>query len=315
MNRKFDLWSIARLMPDDGATTTTTATTAGDKGTTTTATTTADKGTTTTADPELAWMTDLPEELRADQTLARYKAKDAKSALGVLASSLITTKRMVSEGSLPMPKTDADKAKVFDALGRPKTAADYAFKPDPKKLETAGLKPQDAATKGWQDLAHKIGLSDDQFKAIGEHYWGTMEAFVGGMRGARDEEYQAGEAALKKAWPGPAYDQNVKIVGSHLAKIAGKMGEDGQAFLDMLDETGLGNEPRFMRFMHAAAESTMSADELKGAHHQSGGMTEAQIDARLAEIKKDKAFTTKEDPSHASIMAEHRRLMAFKHPD
>lgn len=316
MNR-FSLWYLARFMPDDGAAA---AAAGGGDGGAAAAGGSAGKGSEAAAaaaaaakggaaDPELAWMGDLDENLRADQTLARYKAKDSKSALNLLASSLVTTKRMVSEGSLPLPKTDEDRARIFDALGRPKTAAEYGYKPDAKKLEAAGIGVDDKALGAFNDLAHKLGLTDAQHKAVMEHYWGSTASFAEGMLQQRDADFAAAETALKQKWPGPQFEQNRKIAQQAMAKFG------GQPFLDFLDKTGLGNLPELLEFAHAAGAATMSDEELKGATEATGGMTKEQIGKRLAEINGDPALHDKRHPQHAVLMQERRQLLAWMHPD
>lgn len=246
----------------------------------------------------------LPEEMRGDQTLARIKAKDAGDALAKISQSYLTTRRMVNEGSLPLPKTDDDRAKIFEALGRPKTAGDYSFKLDAAKLPQ-GLNPQPAMLTAWQERAHKMGLSDAQFNGAMEAYWEDMSGFVEGLREARQQEFDDGMAALQKDWGG-AHDTNMKVAKAAIAKFG------GAEFVDLLDVTGLGNHPALLKAFYQAGQQTLSRDELDGFTKPQGGMTTDEIDARIAELQNNRALTTKGHPEHATVMQELRRLRALK---
>jgi hypothetical protein len=101
------------------------------------------------APPE--WLTSLPDDLKADATLARY------ADIPALARGLIETKKAVGAPKLPGADTTIDNFEAFHAA-RPADAAAYDVSvPDGYD---AGF------GDGFRTLAHEIGLHPSQAKKI-----------------------------------------------------------------------------------------------------------------------------------------------------
>lgn len=109
-----------------------------------------------------SWMEGLSDEYKSHASL-----KDYKDINGV-AKSLIEAQGYIGD-SVRVPKEEATEEewnKYFDKLGRPETSDKYLS--DIKLPE--GMDYNQDMLKDFQDLAHKLGLSQKQFKSIKEHY-------------------------------------------------------------------------------------------------------------------------------------------------
>jgi len=100
------------------------------------------------------WLTGLPEELRGDATLTRYKNIEE------LARGHVEAHR-VAKSKVLLPGADADDAAwdaFYDAAGRPKDPAAY-------KIEVPEGESSELADK-FRPVAHKLGLLPRQVEGI-----------------------------------------------------------------------------------------------------------------------------------------------------
>lgn len=167
---------------------------------TTTATTTTSTDTTS-----LGWRAGLPDDLKQNTDLATFKT------VGDFAKSAIETKAKVTDlekklgDSIPKLPDDAtveERATYLDALGRPKTAADYKLdgedKNDPKAMSE------------WKADFHELGLTQAQANGITQKYGARINKLVDDFKAKAQQEISASEQQLKTKW-GTKFDTNVEL--------------------------------------------------------------------------------------------------------
>jgi len=145
------------------------------------------------------------------------------------------------------PKEDATEeevAKYKETMGIPKDAEGYDLGEVPKELGD-----RKDFNVWFKDMAIKTDLTKDQAKAVYDQ-WNTVE--LEAIK-ARQLEVKETDKKLREEL-GSGYDEAVANVGTILQQA-------GQDFVEYLDETGIGNDPRFIKAM-AKLGSVVSEDSI-----------------------------------------------------
>jgi hypothetical protein len=254
------------------------------------------------------WHQALPEELRADPHVAKHKGIEELARAHVNAQKLIGANKIAIPGE---NASEADWAGVWDALGRPKTAADYALK-DPEKLPE-GFAVDGKLRDAFRTKAHALGLLPRQVEGLYrwflEQQAGEFTAMVETAANGRRE----GDAMLRKAWGG-AYDAKV----ANALRVITQVG--GAELMAALERSGLGNDPTMIKFMAAIGEKLGegSADAGGGGSRPGDALTPDQALATIAELNLSpehlKAKLDRGHPGHAAAVAREKALYEQAYP-
>ncbi len=183
------------------------------------------------ASPE--WMTSLPEELRADATLARYQSIDE------LARGHIEAHKLAKSKAVPLPGDTDESRKAFADALRPQSVDAYDFGEVPDVLDK-GL------VDGFREHAFKIGLPPHMAKEAVDFYAGAVAAQVE----AANKASVADVDAFKKDY-GPQYDAKLAKVQDMIAAFTGSPLELTEADMNRADiKLGSGNLVKFMFALH-----------------------------------------------------------------
>lgn len=248
---------------------------------------------------DLTWLgNDAPDELKG-----YVQNKGWKGAREVL-DGYRNLEKVVGQARLAMPKDENDAegyGKVYDALGRPKTSADYKL-PVPE-----GADP--AFAKAASDVFHKAGLSSKQAGDVAKWWNETNTAAVK----AAEERYQADSAAamqkLEASWGG-AYKERVETA----SRAARQFGIDG----DMADkmERSLGTE-RFMDLMYRMGHAISEHGGGAGLDQPGSGsstLTPEQAKAEIQRLGKDPEWSKKYVNGGAAETARMAQLHKWAYP-
>jgi hypothetical protein len=214
------------------------------------------------------WRDALPETIRGEKTLAKFK--DA----GALAQSYIELEKMPR--GVAVPKDDAkpeEWAAYYDKIGRPKDPSAYAV--NVKVPE--GMPWSKEAEANILVKLHDAGLTTRQAEKVINGY---IEIAAKGnllIEQAKNQTRQEAENTMKGEWGGLA-DTNIALVQRSVAEFG------GDEFRTYLDDTGLGNDPRFMRFVHAMAQPMLEDGLIRG---EGLGMKRAEAAAEINRLMKD----------------------------
>lgn len=176
------------------------------------------------------WRASLPEDLKADQSLATFKN------VAGLAKSYVETKRLVGQKGVRVPtdaSTPEEIAEYRKALGVPDSPESYQI-----------TRPSVAANGGWDDeaekaflgVAHKAGIPPRAVQEVVTWYGSYLAQQID----AAQREAVALAQELRREW-GANYDAMI----GQATRAVKEYGGDALAML--LEETGYGRHPVFVR--------------------------------------------------------------------
>lgn len=215
--------------------------------------------------------------------------------------------KLLGSEKVPVPTSDEDEEgwnRWYKATGRPDKADDY-------ELERASEYPSDLPydeemEKGFRNWAHANGLSKKQAGALYGGYVKTQIERYAAHTTAQKQKLAEVQHALQREHGG----QYEGFIGS--AKTALQQYADPD-FKAMLDETGLGNDPRMIRvFGKIGKELGAGGDRLKGAAPQAAST--ADLSAAISDFrtKNSKALFDKDHPDHGRRVSELQALYQQK---
>lgn len=251
------------------------------------------------------WRSGIAEEFRGNPHLENFKSVDD------LAKSWISAQKLIGKEKLPVP-TDKDGKEIWDTvysrLGRPESPKGYKL---PELKAPEGFPVMDSKElEGILTKAHELGLNNKQ---IGELYKTFMEGEFGKWSQYGEEKANGrlnAETQLRKEW-GKAYEEKVGKAKTVLNNFA----DDD---IKQMVEEGLGNDPRFIRFLGNIA-GKLSEDAL-GGKPSGFAMSPEEATSEIARIRGD-AMTNpkhplinKEHPEHDMMVQRMNKLYHFANP-
>ena len=205
---------------------------------------------------------------------------------------------------LRLPKADADAAewgKVFDRLGRPKTAEEY-------KLPT--IEGDDGSyAKEVQNWMHEAGLTPKQAQSLAAAQNKYVKSMQTGQQESSRVQVQAELDTLKKE-QGAAFDKFIQV-----AQGAAREFGISKDTIDSLEKAmGFAGVMRFMNALGAKIGDPkfVSGDGNSGFN---GTMAPAQAQAQLSALKGDPGFVTKYLNGDVEARARMENLTKMAFPD
>ena len=238
----------------------------------------------------------LPEDMRDDANF-----KDIKT-VGALGKSFISAQKMVGANRVALPGESASPTEFdafYEAIGRPKTAADYKLPDIPKELGATDV------TETWmRDLFHKEGLTPRQAAGV---LTGYVE-FSQGQIKTLDADIATSKAQAEeslKAELGEAYAERLDLSGR------GVMWAGGEELVKLMADMGLADHPVVVKAFSKVGKE-VGEDTSEGGGRPSMRMTPAEAQGELNELALDKEFqkalTTAEHPGHKGAVERRQRL-------
>ena len=264
----------------------------------------------TSTGPE--WLGSLAPELKSSPSLGKFKD------IGSLAKSYLEQEKAIMAPKLPMPQptwTEKEYGDLYGKLGRPEKPDGYEFrKPDGMP---EGLSYDEVGDKAYSEQAHKLGLSKAQATALREWEFNRQaEKAKGYGEGAKQEAAARAEglAALQREY-GPKWDQNVSAAQAVVRELGGK---DMQEYLT---KTGLGDDPRIIKFMMKIGSTLQDHSVIRGTPALGGQFANSPA-AAASEIQRlmtDKDFqtavTSAHHPQHDAVLEKWRCLHQVAYPN
>lgn len=262
-------------------------------------------------------------DLAREPALGNYLGGD----VATLAKGFVSAQKMVGADpnrfvKLPaVPLGDeagaAEWDAVFNRLGRPDSPEKYTL-PENIKADPDGYGLNAETMKGLGDAFYKAGLNDRQASAILAWYGQFAEAAKAQaeQQSAQSQEQREQALAGLKKELGGAYDAHINSA----RRVIQEAGDEAGGFVELLNETGLGDDPRVIKFFAALGKGFRE----DGGDTSSGGrfnnaLTPAQARARIAELKADTGFVTRwmsaEAVGHAEAVAEMDKLNRWAFPE
>ena len=204
------------------------------------------------------WKDTLPDELKNDPTLENYK--DVES----LAKTVVHQQKMMGN-RIPIPKNDEEKAELYSKLGRP----DEADKYDLAIPDTHRQHFNDTSINNFKNVAHKIGLNNDQVNALIDYQVQELDAQQNFLNAGATNQKEEVEANLKKEW-GYDFDKNLRQAQRAMSVYA----DDD---IIQLMNTEVGNNPAVIKlFARLGADVT----EDMAQNTQNNSLQASPLDAK-----------------------------------
>jgi hypothetical protein len=203
-----------------------------------------------------AYLQYFPEAIRGEKTLEKFSGKDANEVLGKVAQSYINLEKHTgSMIRIPGEKADpAELAAFREKLGVPKDPAGYEVE-EVKVGDKVLFDKGDTAT--FLKWAHENGFSKSQAKAMIDRLVQHEQTRSDIVSQKATENAEAAYGKIKEDW-GSLTDRNVALVQRSVKEFG------SPEFAEYLDETGLGNDPRFLKFVFGMAQPMMEDGLIKG---------------------------------------------------
>ncbi len=247
--------------------------------------------TTTTETTTADWRSSLPEDLKGSESLKSVKditslAKQFVDQQAYLGNAIRVPSEHASEADkkafydklikhapdlIPRPNRDDPESlnAVLAALGRPDDKTLYEIPEIP--AEAKAFVPEDRI-EAFRDIAHKHGLTKDQFKGVLSEVLAADTASIQ----AQQESLNQSRAALHREW-GAAFDERT----AQALKLAEGTGAPA-AFVDAIKNGAVNGEA--LKWLHGMASrmggNLNIADDQGGA----GKMTPGEAQSRISEI-------------------------------
>lgn len=239
------------------------------------------------------WKAGLPGELRADPTLEKFNTLEG------LARSYVNAQQLIGRDKIPMPRTDEELRRVFARLGMPEDPAGY-------RLELPASLPEGLSTvadegEWFRESAHRHGLTEKQAAGIFEDYFSNLAGQFGQHMDSVSSRLDDAEAELAAEY-GEKYGY-MKELGNRAVEEFG-----GAELVDLMAETGLGTDPRFVKLFINIGQRMAEDSELIGKGEQAG-MTPDDINAKISELMGRPGYLDRSSPEHKSLV---RRVMDLR---
>jgi hypothetical protein len=232
------------------------------------------------------WRSSLPDELKNDATLQNFK--DVES----LAKTVVHQQKVLGS-RIPIPKTDEEKSELYTKLGRPESGEAYDFTiPDTHKSHF-----NEDQVKEFRNVAHQIGLNNDQTKALIDFQVKSVDHELERQSTDLSVAKQATEDTLKKEW-GYDYDKQVRNAQRALQVY-------GNEELNELMNGEAGNIPAVIK-LFAKLGSEVTEDMAKNT--QNNSLATSPLDAQ-SEI--DNIFSDAKDPYHDNMHKDHKNRVEY----
>lgn len=236
------------------------------------------------------------DQLKASEGLKKFEGKPVDD---IVKSYLELEKYRGNSISLPSADAkDEDYAKIYDKLGRPKTADEYALDKIEGLPEGQGVDP--AVEKQIKSMFHEAGLNTKQANRIYGKY--IKEVVLPAIKQKAEAEKATrakAEGELRSTW-GVDFDKNRQIALDGALKFA------DEADKEFIREN-LSNDPRFIRLFNkigASFQEDKAAKNLNTEQNKQSAMD------KINEIKADPKhpYWNVMDARHETAKAEFDKL-------
>ncbi len=237
----------------------------------------------------------LPDGLAEEPSLQNF---DSVDKLAKSYTHLVKKMGVPAEQLLRLPQAGEPMDEVYNALGRPETHENY---------DMGEYAPE--TTEDFRQLAHQIGLNNDQANVL-------FDAYVNAMAGQQEQEQSAFEQfeventqALQKEWGG-SFDKNVELARRAFMNFA------TPEAVEIMEQTGLGNHPEILKVFSRIGELLQEDSVLPGSSTPVlGGMNPAQaqetFNSKMADPEFRNAYLDGYHPNHAQAVQEITKLHGF----
>ena len=213
-----------------------------------------------------------------------------------LAKSYIELEKLIGNKRIPVPRNDEEVFETLKQLGMPEKPDEYKLENEEELQQVLGdLTPL-------KETAAKLGLLPQQYEKFVETYVQTLQQQQEVIQQQIQEMQQQAVQQLQKEW-GINFDTNMQKAQT----VYEKLPEDLQG---MIDNSGLGNHPEFIKLMAALADSVF-----EGSNKANVMMTVSDAKEELSRIINDpnSPYYDKYHPEHKATVEKVNKLYEIIH--
>ena len=237
----------------------------------------------------------LPDGLSEEPSLQNF---DSVDKLAKSYAHLVKKMGVPADQLLRLPEAGQPMDDVYNALGRPESHEEYNI---------GDYDPE--TTADFRQLAHEIGLNNDQASVL-------FDTYVNAIAGQQEQEQEAFDQfeventqALQQEWGGN-FDKNVELARRAFMNFA------TPEAVEIMEQTGLGNHPEILKVFSRVGELLQEDSVLPGSSTPIlGGMNPATaqqtINDRMSDTEFRSAYLDQYHPNHANAVQEMTRLHEY----
>ncbi len=240
----------------------------------------------------MEWLKGVDQALLSEPSIKNVKDMNS------LVKSYVHAQKMIGADKVVIPGKDATPEQwneVFTKLGLP-SKENYKISKTEKSL--LGDRFYNKAT----ELGHALGILPNQMQNFVTKLEEDAAAASNDQVEAAKQAFSEAQANLKKEW-GDAYDakiQNVKMVVE-------KFGDD--SVKQFIQETGLGGNPTFVKFLEKISGSMKEAKIIEGKN-DSGAPADLQTELNNILNDKNNPYWKRDHVDHAKMQQKVSELFA-----
>lgn len=230
------------------------------------------------------WRASLPDDLKADPSLATFK--DVPS----LAKSYVETKKLVGAKAFKVPDataTDEERATFRKTLGVPDTPDGYQIKRP--EIAVDSMVWDQNAEKNFLARMHRAGAPPEVVQEAISFYG---EFFAAQMEAAR-REAQAVQSELRREW-GPTYDAHVGRANRAVQEYG------GEELVNFLATSGLGRHPLMVKAWAKVGDALVEHGAMRAAGVET--LTKDEATERIATLRAELAKTPEGGPRSKELI-------------
>lgn len=207
-------------------------------------------------------------------------------------------------GVARLPNQDDPESvnQFYRSLGRPENAEGY-------KLELGeNVQIDESAMKNFKDLAHSIGLTNEQANKLAEFESSRYQAYEENLTDTKVEA----EKVLKEEW---GNDYNARLTGAK--EVIKLYGDKYPEAIQDLVEGPAGNNPAFLSMLSELYGSLKETGTIEATTEASYGKTPDQAKLEIEDIMNNGAhpYNDESNPGHAEAVAAMQRLFQSAYPE
>lgn len=249
-----------------------------------------------------AYLEYFPEDLRTEKTLEKFSGTSEREVLAKLGKSYVNLEKHAG-GAIRLPGENATKDEIAafrTKLGVPEKPEGYGIAfADLKVPEGVGI--DEAGLAGFLAWAHEVGFTKTQTSAMIDRFVTTEQARLDATAQGLIKGAEAGYVEIKKDW-GALTDRNLALVQRGVKEFF------GAEFATWLEETGAGNDPRFLRGALKTFQPMMEDGLIKG---ENLGMRQADAATEIQRLMASKEFTSDKASERMPVVEKIRELSAI----
>lgn len=245
---------------------------------------------------EKAFLEYFPEDIRGEKTLEKFSGANEREVIGKLGKSYVNLEKMHgSSVRIPGEKATKEEIAAFRSkLGVPEAPDKYGV-----DLSVVNeMKDDAAAQERFLAWAHEQGFTKKQLEGVIARYVEATQAKADARTTERADNAAASMEEISKVW-GHQTDRNVALVQRAVREM------DPGGFADYLEETGLGNDPRFLQWTLRMAEPMLNSGLIKG---ENLGMKAGDAQAEINKLMTSDAYKSKDRTVREPVIERIREL-------